>query len=65
MRFHYDFAQFGGNAKHPSLVDWTNITDRANDLLYSLTHRREEQDQSQRPIMFICHSFGGLILKKV
>ncbi|KAI9668709.1 MAG: hypothetical protein M1817_005200 [Caeruleum heppii] len=58
MSFQYDFAKF------PEGVCWANVVDQAVHLLYALMHRREEQEQLNRPIVFICYSFGGLILKK-
>lgn len=54
----YDFAKDLSN--DPS---WRDVLEKAQGLLYAMVHRRE--DVETRPIVWICHSFGALILKKV
>lgn len=56
MAFQYDFAAT------PSEVSWAELFRNVEHLLYSLIHRREGADD--RPIIFICYSFGAFILKK-
>ncbi|KAK0623953.1 hypothetical protein B0T14DRAFT_428347 [Immersiella caudata] len=41
-----------------------DVTTFAQQLLEGLAAARESNFESQRPIIFICHSLGGLVLKK-
>lgn len=59
MACQYDFAD------SPANPDWKDLTDQWQRLLYALVHRREEHGQINRPIVFLCYSFGALLLKKV
>ncbi|PVH92190.1 hypothetical protein DM02DRAFT_576133 [Periconia macrospinosa] len=57
MTFGYDAtAAFGDTT--------ADIEDHARDLLISLVDEREEDDEAQRPIIFIGHSLGGLVIKR-
>lgn len=49
---------FGGAANQ------ANIFDHGRSLLHALEHHRREE-ASQRPIIFVVHSLGGLVLKDV
>ncbi|KAI0552967.1 hypothetical protein F4679DRAFT_581058 [Xylaria curta] len=49
-------------AKWESVVSQDQIRNHSFNLLTSLTHYREEkEDTSEHPIIFICHSLGGLV----
>lgn len=41
------------------------MIEEAEDLLFNLSSRREGPQEVKRPIFFVCHSFGGLVLKDV
>ena len=41
-----------------------DITDTAIILLERLTTKRQEVEERERPIMFISHSLGGIVVKK-
>ncbi|KAF9252092.1 hypothetical protein DTO013E5_886 [Penicillium roqueforti] len=56
MAFQYDFA------KDSMEVSWAELFRNVEYLLYSLVHRREGTED--RPVLFICYSFGAIILKK-
>jgi alpha-beta hydrolase superfamily lysophospholipase len=43
----------------------TNITDEAKVLLDRLGGKRQAEGQKTRPIIFIAHSLGGVVVKKV
>ena len=58
MVFHYDFA------KSPTDVCWRQILREGTTLLYGLIHRRSHPREMNRPLVFICHSFGGMVLKQ-
>ena len=62
MAFEYGLASEAQHSKDsPSL--WNTLLEHAIVLLVGLTVRREGVEQ--RPIVFVCHSFGAVILKKV
>ncbi|KAH8688195.1 hypothetical protein BGZ61DRAFT_306218, partial [Ilyonectria robusta] len=54
---------FGYNANRFGDVANTRIIHHANDLLRNLVLKR--LDNPNRPIIFIAHSLGGLVVKRV
>lgn len=43
----------------------TGIEDQARILIDALSLERESQSEKNRPLIFIAHSLGGIIVKKV
>ena len=43
----------------------TDIEDQARILIDALSLERESQSEKDRPLIFIAHSLGGIIVKKV
>ncbi|KAM0796954.1 hypothetical protein BDR22DRAFT_892704 [Usnea florida] len=41
-----------------------DVWDHAKSLLGSLIDERESEEESKRPLIFICHSLGGIIVKQ-
>ena len=41
------------------------ILQHAQTLVAELVADRELEDASERPIIFICHSLGGIVVKRV
>lgn len=56
---------FGYNANVAFGNTTADIVDHAKDLLGSLIDKREEKDERPRPIVFIAHSLGGIVVKQV
>ena len=54
---------FGYNADAAFGNITADIVDHAKDLLGSLIDKREEEDEKGRPIIFIAHSLGGIVVK--
>lgn len=56
---------FGYNANVVFGNTTADIVDHAKDLLRGLIDKREEKDENLRPIIFIAHSLGGIVVKQV
>jgi hypothetical protein len=56
---------FGYNANVAFKTSTAGVREQANNLLNRLYLIREGNDASQRPIVFICHSLGGIVVKQV
>jgi PGAP1-like protein len=57
MTFGYNAAAAFGNSM-------SDFEDHARDLLTSLVDKRQKDDEMQRPLIFIAHSLGGIIVKQ-
>lgn len=55
---------FGYNANVAFKTSTAGVREQANNLLNRLYLIREGNDASQRPIVFICHSLGGIVVKQ-
>ncbi|KAN0075952.1 NAD(P)-binding domain protein [Elaphomyces granulatus] len=55
---------FGYNASAAFGNTTATIVDHAKDLLCCLVDKREEEDEKTRPIIFIGHSLGGIVIKQ-
>ncbi|KAK1487859.1 ankyrin repeat protein [Colletotrichum cuscutae] len=55
---------FGYNSKTYFSRSGSDIPGFASDLLWALKTQRTSEEEQQRPIVFICHSLGGLIFKQ-
>ncbi|OJD27088.1 hypothetical protein ACJ73_01528 [Blastomyces percursus] len=55
---------FGYNANLFADCASGRITDFANNLIAMLAAERQKPTEKQRPILFICHSMGGLVVKR-
>ena len=56
---------YGYNSKTIFTSAVTDITDEAAMLLDRLDKERESEEQRTKPILFIAHSLGGIVVKKV
>ncbi|KAN0067442.1 hypothetical protein V8E54_014532 [Elaphomyces granulatus] len=55
---------FGYNASAAFGNTTATIADHAKDLLTCLVDKREEEDEKSRPIIFLGHSLGGIVIKQ-
>ncbi|KIM82088.1 hypothetical protein PILCRDRAFT_484446 [Piloderma croceum F 1598] len=55
---------FGYNASAAFGNTTAEVIDHAKDLLSSLLDKREEEMERRRPLIFIAHSLGGIIVKQ-
>jgi protein SERAC1 len=56
---------FSYNAKLKNSKSTADIFDFADQLLECLLLARQEEGERLRPIVFICHSLGGIVFKQV
>lgn len=56
---------FGYNSASYFSRSDANIQDFASELLAAIKSSRRSNTEKQRPIIFICHSLGGLVFKQV
>ncbi|EXJ89617.1 hypothetical protein A1O3_02684 [Capronia epimyces CBS 606.96] len=55
---------FGYNAAMALGQSTAEVIDHARSLLASLVDKREEPEEIQRPLIFIAHSLGGIVVKQ-
>lgn len=56
---------FGYNANAAFEKSTDGVLDQANNLLDRLYYKRKREHASQRPVIFIAHSLGGIVIKTV
>lgn len=56
---------FGYNSKTYFSRSRSTVQDFASELLAAISTQRQSEAEKQRPIIFICHSLGGLVFKQV
>jgi len=56
---------YGYNSRTAFSKAVTDINDEAAMLLDRLDGERQSKDQKTRPIIFVSHSLGGIVVKKV
>lgn len=56
---------YGYNSKTIFTSAVTDIADEAAMLLNRLDQERESEEQRTKPIIFVAHSLGGIVVKKV
>ena len=56
---------FGYNSSTAFSKSTADIDDTAADLLNRLNDERISEAEQERPIIFIAHSLGGIVVKKV
>ena len=56
---------FGYNANSADTNSIGTIGTAATSLLANLDSKRLSEDEKKRPIIFIAHSLGGVVVKKV
>lgn len=55
---------FGYNSKTYFSRSKSNVQDFASELLAAISTRRQTAIERKRPLVFICHSLGGLVFKQ-
>lgn len=55
---------FGYNSKTYFSRSKSNVQDFASELLAAISTRRQSAIERKRPLIFICHSLGGLVFKQ-
>lgn len=56
---------YGYNSKTIFTKSVSSITSEAESLLYRLDLERDSREQKTKPIIFVAHSLGGIVVKKV
>lgn len=56
---------FAYNAKVKNSKSTADILDFASQLLEGILAKRDSGEEATRPMVFICHSLGGIIFKQV